>query len=193
MNGQVTALRQTERKHKLRRNARVRLRFPVTVEVPSGGGRTRVLKAETVVVSHAGATLDMDETIPLEMGLQVTPPFGGTILAEVNGAWVDQRTGRHRVSIRLIDPTAWTSPERLKVADAEAETVAVGLHPRVWQLLAEYTSFLNETRGGALSPGEAAQRILEEMIVSDVNFQDWFAAKIMEDLKAWEEVSVLKQ
>lgn len=193
MNGQVIAQRQTERKHKMRRNTRVNIRFPITVEVPSGSGRTRVLKAETVVVSHAGATLDMDETIPLEMGLQVTPPFGGTILAEVNGAWVDQRTGRHRVSIRLIDPTAWTSPERLKVADAEAETVAVGLHPRAWQLLAEYTAFLNETNGGALAPGEAAQRIVEEAIVADVRFQDWFAAKIMEDLKAWEEVSVLKQ
>lgn len=193
MNEQGNGNRQTERPHKLRRNVRVNMRFPVRIEVPSGGGRTRVLHAYTVVVSHAGATLDMDETIPLEMGLQVTPPFGGTILAEVNGAWLDRRTGRHRVSIRLIDPTAWTAPERLMVPDACVETVGVQLHPRVWQLLAEYSSFLNETRGGRRTPSEAAERMLEESILADLGFQDWLAAKIMEDLKAWEDVSVVRQ
>src|SRR5687767_14069952 len=97
---------------KARRNKRVRVRFPVRVEAPLADGRSRVLCAHTVVVSHAGATLDVDEPIPEGMGLQVTPPFGGTLLAEVNGAWLDAETGRHRFSIRLIDPASWTSPER---------------------------------------------------------------------------------
>src|SRR5918912_3092589 len=87
-----------ERGAKLRRNKRVRVRFPIRVETPLGDGRTRVLCAHTVVVSHAGATLDVDEPIALGMGLQVSPPFGGSLLAEGNGAWLDGETRRHRVS-----------------------------------------------------------------------------------------------
>ena len=184
--------RQSERTIRSRRNRRIRMSFPVTVEVPTEDGRTRVLKARTVVVSHAGATLDMDEAVPLELGVQVTPPFGGTILAEVNGGWVDRATGRPRVSIRLIDPVSWTSPERLAVpaAGARKEQVSLGVHVRVWQMLAEYTAYLNETGGGGLTLGQAAEKIMEDVFLSDVKFQDWFAAKIMEDLQAWEKVSV---
>ena len=192
MTSGVKEKRQTERTIKSRRNRRIRMNFPVTIEVPTEDGRTRVLKARTVVVSHAGATLDMDEAVPLELGVQVTPPFGGTILAEVNGGWVDRATGRQRVSIRLIDPVSWTSPERLSVpaAGARHEQVSLGVHMRVWQMLAEYTAYLNETSSGALTLGQAAEKIMEELFLSDVNFQDWFAAKIMEDLQAWEKVSV---
>lgn len=184
--------RQTERTIKSRRNRRIRMSFPVTIEVPTEDGRSRVLKARTVVVSHAGATLDMDEAVPLELGVQVTPPFGGTILAEVNGGWVDRATGRQRVSIRLIDPVSWTSPERLSVpaAGSQKEQVSLAVHVRVWQMLAEYTAYLNETDAGALTLGQAAEKIMEDVFLSDVKFQDWFAAKIMEDLQAWEKVSV---
>ncbi len=184
----------SERLLKQRRNIRVKVCFPVTVEVPVEGGRTRVLKAHTIIVSHAGATLDMDEAVPVEMGLQVTPPFGGTLLAEVNGAWVDETTGRHRISIRLIDPTSWTSPERLSMPPAEkVEDIDIGLHPRVWQMLSQYASFLSETNGEvAFTPADAAAKILEQTFLTDLKFQDWFAEKIMEDLRLWEESSVLK-
>ena len=192
MTSGVKEKRQTERTIRSRRNRRIRMNFPVTIEVPTEDGRTRVLKARTVVVSHAGATLDMDEAVPLELGVQVTPPFGGTILAEVNGGWVDRVTGRPRVSIRLIDPVSWTSPERLAVpaAGARKEQVSLGVHVRVWQMLAEYTAYLNETGALALTLGQAAEKLMEDVFLSDVNFQDWFAAKIMEDLQAWEKVSV---
>lgn len=186
-------IRQTESGGRgARRNTRVRVRFPVTVEVPTEDGRTRVMRAQTVVVSHAGATLETDETIPVGMGLQVTPPFGGALLAEVNGAWVEAG-GRHRVSVRLIDPTSWTSPERLSVPGAEAAVRTAGLqiHPKVWQMLAEYTAYMSETGGRTLTVGEAAEAILERAFLSDEKFQDWFAAKIMEDLQAWEESSCL--
>ena len=192
MTSGVKEKRQTERPIRSRRNRRIRMNFPVTIEVPTEDGRTRVLKARTVVVSHAGATLDMDEAVPLELGVQVTPPFGGTILAEVNGGWVDRVTGRPRVSIRLIDPVSWTSPERLAVpaSGARQQQVSLGVHMRVWQMLAEYTAYLNETDEGALTLGQAAEKLMEDVFLSDVNFQDWFAAKIMEDLQAWEKVSV---
>lgn len=172
----------------MRRNKRVRVRFPVRVELPLDDGRARVLHAHTVVVSHAGATLDMDETIPLGMGLQVSPPFGGALLAEVNGAWVDEETGRHRVSIRLLDPLSWTSPERFAAAPAPAppERVSVGLHPWVWQLLADYTAYLKETASDPVTPGPVVDGILERALLADEEFQRWFTAKITEDIEAWE-------
>ena len=171
---------------KSRRNKRVRVRFPVRVELPLEDGRARLLHAHTVVVSHAGATLDMDEPIPEGMGLQVSPPFGGTLLAEVNGVWVDDETGRHRVSIRLLDPLSWTSPERFAAAGPDPERVSVGIHPWVWQLLAEYTSYLKETAAEAISPGPVADGILERALLADEEFQRWFTAKITEDIEAWE-------
>ena len=175
----------------LRRNKRVKMRFPVRVEIPLDDGRTRVLQAETVVVSHAGATLDVDEPIPEGMGLQVSPPFGGSLLAEVNGIWVDGETGRHRVSIRLLDPLSWTSPERFVAPPGhEPERVSVGIHPWVWQMLGEYTSYLKETSAEAASPDAVAEGILERALMSDGQFQKWFAAKITEDIEAWEEECV---
>ncbi len=92
----------------LRRNKRVRMRFPVRVEVPLDDGRTRALQAHTVVVSHAGATLDMDEPIPEGLGLQVSAPLGGSLLADVKGGWLDTEICRQSVSIRQLDPLSWT-------------------------------------------------------------------------------------
>lgn len=164
------------------------MRFPLRVEVPVDDGRTRVLQAHTVVVSHAGATLDVDEPIPEGMGLQVSPPFGGSLLAEVNGVWVDGESGRHRVSIRLLDPLSWTSPERFVSSPGhEPEGVGIRIHPWVWQMLGEYTAYLEETSAGGSPPDRVAEAILERALLADTEFQGWFAAKITEDIEAWEE------
>jgi hypothetical protein len=185
--------RQTERKNVSRSNKRIGLRFPVWLAVPSGDERTQALQAHTVIVSHAGATLELDEEIPVGMGLQVSPPFGGTILAEVTDAWVHSDNGRHRISIRLIDPVAWTSPDRFSVSGSVVtEWVRLGIHPRLGQMLTDYTDYLNATKGGGVTPSVAAENILERAFLSDGNFQDWLAAKIMEDLSAWEETFVLE-
>ena len=156
--------------------------------MPLEDGRTRVLYTNTVVVSHAGATLDVDEPIPIGMGLQVSPPFGGSLLAEVNGGWMDGETGRHRVSIRLLDPLSWTSPERFHTpANSEPEGVQVGIHPWVWQMLAEYITYLKEAAGQESSHGRAADAIIERALLADEDFQSWFTAKITEDIEAWEQ------
>ena len=194
MTGTSGANGQAERYRARRRNKRVNVRFPVTVEVPLGGGRTRRLLAHTVVVSHAGATLDLDVSIPVETGIQVTPPFGGAILAEVTDAWVDRPTGRQRVSVRLIDPSSWTSPDRLTQAPAAAarDQHSLLLSPRAWQMLDDYAAYLCERGDGdELDAADAAEKIIEHVFLSDPNFQNWFAAKIMEDLQAWEEASVI--
>ena len=183
--------RQTERKTVSRRNKRVNMRFPVWLAVPSNDQRMHALQAHTVVVSHAGATIELDEDIPVGVGLQVSPPFGGTILAEVSDAWVDSDSGRNRISIRLIDPVAWTSPERFSVSGSVVtEWVRLGIHPRLGQMLADYTDYLNATEGGGVTPSVAAENILERAFLSDGDFQNWLTAKIMEDISAWEETFV---
>ena len=193
MTGTSGAVGQTEKHCRRRKNKRVRMRFPVTIEVPEGGGRTRRVLAETIIVSHAGATLELDENIPTEAGIQVTPPFGGAILAEVTDAWIDRSSGRRRVSIRLIDPTSWTAPERLtEVSGAGRETESLCLNPRAWQMLNDYALYLSERDSEDLTAADAAERIIEEMFLSNENFQNWFAAKIMEDLQTWEETSVTR-
>jgi hypothetical protein len=180
-----------ERGANLRRNKRVRMHFPLRVEVPADDGRTRVLHAHTVVVSHAGATLDVDEPIPEGMGLQVSPPFGGSLLAEVNGVWVDGESGRHRVSIRLLDPLSWTAPERFAASPGhQPEGVGIRIHPWVWQMLGEYMAYLRETAEEASTPDRVAEGILERALLADAPFQEWFAAKITEDIEAWEEQCV---
>ena len=180
--------RQTERKTISRRNRRIKLRFPIWLAVPSGDERTQAIQAHTVVVSHAGATLEVDEAIPVGLGLQVSPPFGGTILAEVSGAWVDRESGGNRISIRLIDPVSWTSPDRFSVPGCVVtEWVRLGIHPRLGQMLSDYTDYLNATEGGGVTPSVAAENILEKAFLSDGDFQNWLAAKIMEDLSAWED------
>jgi hypothetical protein len=174
-----------------RKNRRVRFRFPVTLDVPASGGRLKTLRAHTLVVSHAGGTLDLDESVAVDTGILVTPPFGGGILAEVTDSWVDRPTGRHRISIRLIDPDSWTSPERFNyMTGAHNETLF--LSPRISQMLMDYASYLEDREGLEVSPGAAAERIIEEAFLSDAKFQSWFATQIMDDLEAWEEVSVVK-
>jgi hypothetical protein len=163
------------------------MRFPVRVEVPIDDGRTRVLHTHTVVVSHAGATLDVDEPIPEGMGLQVSPPFGGSLLAEVHGVWIDGESGRHRVSIRLLDPLSWTSPERfVSSPDHEPERVNVQIHPWVWQMLCEYMTYVKEASSEASTLDSIAEGLLEKALLSDERFQKWFTAKITEDIEAWE-------
>jgi hypothetical protein len=184
---------QTERRGWTRKNKRINLRLPIRVELPTESGRARVIDAHTVVVSHAGATLDLLEPIPSGTGLQVSPPFGGTILAEVNSSWLDPASGRYRASIRLIDPTSWTSPERFSASSAGHEPAGLSVSPGVSQMLSEYAAYLSEMAGEQTTPEAAAERILEQAFFADQKFQDWFASKIMEDLSAWEESFVLRE
>jgi hypothetical protein len=178
---------QTERRTISRRNRRVKICFPVWLAVPSTDERTHAVLAHTIVVSHAGATLELDENVPVGLGLQVSPPFGGNILAEVSDAWVDSDTGRNRISIRLLDPVSWTSPERFAVQGCVVtDWVRLGIHPRLGQMLSDYTDYLNATLGGGMTTSTTAEKILEKAFLSDTDFQNWLAAKIMEDLSAWE-------
>ena len=89
------------------RSPRVPVNFTVELEGEGADGRPFKVSAEAVRVSRGGATLITD--IPAQVGLKVrlTPPFGRSLDAEVNGVWTDEADGRQHIGIRLLDPNGW--------------------------------------------------------------------------------------
>ena len=82
-------------------------------------------------------------------------------------------------------------PERFLASPGhEPEGVGIRIHPWVWQMLGEYTSYLNETTQEASTLDGVAEGILERALQADGQFQQWFTAKITEDIEAWEKECV---
>ena len=88
------------------RSPRVPVNFTVELEGLGVDGAPFKVSAEAVRVSRGGATLITD--IPAQVGLKVrlTPPFGRSLDAEVNGVWADE-DGRQHIGVRLLDPNGW--------------------------------------------------------------------------------------
>ena len=89
------------------RSPRVPVNFAVELEGRTSAGDPFHVTAEAVRVSRGGATLVTD--IPASVGLRVrlTPPFGRSLDAEVNGVWTDEADGRQHIGVRLLDPNGW--------------------------------------------------------------------------------------
>jgi hypothetical protein len=89
------------------RSPRVPVNFTVELEGTGGDGNPFRVSAEAVRVSRGGATLVTD--VPARVGLRVrlTPPFGRSLDAEVNGVWTDEADGRQHIGVRLLDPNGW--------------------------------------------------------------------------------------
>ncbi len=89
------------------RSPRVPVNFSVAIEGQQPGGENISTRAEAVRVSRGGATLITDAALGLGMRVRLTPPFGHTLDAEVNGVWRDEQDGRQRVGVKLLDPNGW--------------------------------------------------------------------------------------
>jgi hypothetical protein len=63
------------------------------------------VEAEAVKVSRGGGTLKTDVTVGAI--IRLTPPFGRSIEAEVNGVWIDETDGHQRIGIKLLEPNGW--------------------------------------------------------------------------------------
>ena len=89
------------------RSPRVPVNFTVELEGVDDRGIPFKVSAEAIRVSRGGATLVTD--IPARVGLKVrlTPPFGRSLDAEVNGVWTDEADGRQNIGVRLLDPNGW--------------------------------------------------------------------------------------
>ncbi len=62
--------------------------------------------------SGRGPTLQRPRSprVPVDfaVGLErLTPPFGRTIDAEVNGVWTDHTDGKQRIGVKLLDANGW--------------------------------------------------------------------------------------
>src|SRR3954452_23341925 len=84
------------------RSPRVPVDFEVGLEYPSSNGEVVQTIGEAVRVSRGGGTLICEVPVTLGMIVRLTPPFGKTIDAEVNGVWSDDTDGRQRIGVKLL-------------------------------------------------------------------------------------------
>jgi hypothetical protein len=89
------------------RSPRVPVNFTVELEGEGEGGEPFFITAEAVRVSRGGATLITDVEVAEGTRVRLTPPFGRSLDAEVNGIWMDESDGRRRIGVRLLDPAGW--------------------------------------------------------------------------------------
>ncbi len=89
------------------RSPRVPVNFTVEVEGHTDGGDSFRVSAEAVRVSRGGATLITDVVVSEGAVVRLTPPFGRTLEAEVNGVWIDDADGHQRIGVKLLDQNGW--------------------------------------------------------------------------------------
>lgn len=89
------------------RSPRVPVEFAIEVEGQTVSGEPFHVTAQAVRISRGGATLILDVEVAVGAIVELIPPFGGKLRAEVNGAWRDQIDGSARIGVRLLDADGW--------------------------------------------------------------------------------------
>lgn len=89
------------------RSPRVPVDFTVELDGLSPDGAPFHAQAAAVKVSRGGATLITDAPLKLGSQVRLTPPFGRSLDAEVNGVWTDETDGKQRVGVKLLEPNGW--------------------------------------------------------------------------------------
>lgn len=89
------------------RSPRVPVEFSLEVEGQTTSGEPFHVTAQAVKISRGGATLILDVDVALGAIVQLQPPFGAKLQAEVNGVWRDQLDGRSRIGVKLLESDGW--------------------------------------------------------------------------------------
>ena len=89
------------------RSPRVPVEFALKVEGKTVDGKPFQVDAQAVKISRAGATIALEAEVAVGSVVRLTPPFGRSLDAEVNGAWIDQLDGRPRIGVKLLDEDGW--------------------------------------------------------------------------------------
>lgn len=89
------------------RSPRVPVEFSLEVEGQTTSGEPFRVTAQAVKISRGGATLIADVDVALGANVQLLPPFGGKLQAEVNGVWRDQIDGQSRIGVKLLESEGW--------------------------------------------------------------------------------------
>ena len=89
------------------RSPRVPVEFAVVLEGQDPAGEPYHADAVAIKVSRGGATLVTEASVQLGAKVRLTPPYGRTIEAEVNGIWTDASDGKQRIGVKLLDANGW--------------------------------------------------------------------------------------
>ncbi|HEX8747706.1 MAG TPA: PilZ domain-containing protein [Pyrinomonadaceae bacterium] len=89
------------------RSPRVPVDFTVELDGVSSDGSPFHVQASAVKVSRGGATLITDAPLSLGARVRITPPFGRSLEAEVNGVWTDEADGKQHVGVKLLEANGW--------------------------------------------------------------------------------------
>jgi hypothetical protein len=81
--------------------------FTVELDGVSADGSPFHVQASAVKVSRGGATLITDAPLSLGARVRLTPPFGRSLEAEVNGVWTDEADGKQHVGVKLLEANGW--------------------------------------------------------------------------------------
>ena len=66
--------------------------------------RSRPKPSRSVAAARRSIT---DAAVESGIVVRLTPPFGRTIDAEVNGVWTDETDGKQRIGVKLLDANGW--------------------------------------------------------------------------------------
>jgi len=77
------------------------------VEGTDASGKSFQARAKAIKISRGGATLLVDVDVPVGATVQLVPPSGGKLAAEVNGSWIDDIDGNRRIGVKLLDANGW--------------------------------------------------------------------------------------
>jgi hypothetical protein len=89
------------------RSPRVPVEFTIELEGQTATGEPFHVTAQAVRISRGGATLIVDVDVAIGTIVELVPPSGGRLRAEVNGAWRDQIDGSSRIGVKLLDADGW--------------------------------------------------------------------------------------
>lgn len=89
------------------RSPRVPVEFAVLLEAHNLDGESFQVDALAVKVSRGGATIVTNAALELGAKVRLTPPYGRTVEAEVNGIWTDSTDGKQRIGVKLLDANGW--------------------------------------------------------------------------------------
>jgi hypothetical protein len=91
------------------RSPRVPVAFDLIVEGTDAAGNPFSVQAQATKISRGGATIALETRVDLALGskLNLVPPFGGKLEAEVNGSWDDELDSRRRIGVKLLSDEGW--------------------------------------------------------------------------------------
>ena len=89
------------------RSPRVPVEFALEVHGTDAAGQPFQSPAKATKISRGGATLQIDVDVAVGSTVQLVPPFGGQLRAEVNGSWIDDIDGDRRIGVKLLDANGW--------------------------------------------------------------------------------------